>query len=347
MKSKNIYLKTCPNFLYFKSGIKFALNILSILYTSYSYAGFFVPTSENDCTTVDLRQDFYLKMRNQQETSWCFAHAASDLLQFTYKIPEQISAADIAINYSETNVSKTLSFIKKLFGNHNQTPAETGFIKLAIDDILPQGYCPESSLPSEKWLKIEGSGTQAEIEITEAISETLALQEKIHRDHIQTSDKLPWYFKFENITKETFFDILSKTSRKKLFAKIRESACFNHRKPFSNSIINTKFSVKNKNIIKSIHQKLTQRLPVTIDFFSDVLRNYENPKKRIDELHTVLIYGRKFDHKKEQCMLLVKDSYGEQCKKYDQSIECEGGNLWLSEEKIFNSMTSSLKIMGY
>ena len=333
-KRKNFFLKTILSYFFI---------LFTVVFNSfYSVANQFEPSSPSYCSNIDLRQDFELKMRNQQETSWCFAHAASDLLQFQYRISEQISAADIAISYSETDISKAITNLKKIFGNRNKTPAETGFIKIAIDNILNQGYCPESALPSEKWLKVDRNGNQTEIEITQAISEIADIQEKIQRKDYKGPNELPWYFKFENINQETFFNTLLSTSKKNIFTRLKDIACFYTRKPFPNLELNPVFKLKSKNNLQSIHQMLDNRTPVTIDFFGDVLRNYKNPKKRINELHTVLVYGRKFDSEKNKCMFLIKDSYGEQCNKYDKLIECEKGNLWLAEDKIFNSMTSSL-----
>jgi len=324
------------------TGLFFLLSMNS--FSNSSFAEDFNPITESECTSTDLRNDFHLKMRNQQETSWCFAHAASDLLQFNYRVPVQISAADIAINYSQTNISKLIHFFKKAFGSKNPTPAETGFIKIAVEKIIPQGYCPESALPSDLWTREDSHGNESEVEITEAIAQTLDLQKRIHNGNFRSADELPWYFKFKNISKQTFFSILNGTSQKRVFGKIRESACRNERSPFQNVVSTPSFSIKSKKAMNSIHRSLSLHKPVTIDFFSDVLRHYEKPKKRISELHTVLIYARKYSHQSGECMLLIKDSYGEQCEKYDPVIECELGNVWLSESKIFNSMTSTLKI---
>ena len=78
---------------------KFKLTALLLLLTTpASFAASYYPTPENECTPIDFRETLKLKMRNQNKLSWCFAHAASDYLQYAYHLDEQVSAADVAIN---------------------------------------------------------------------------------------------------------------------------------------------------------------------------------------------------------------------------------------------------------
>ena len=323
-----------------------SLLILLILSSSSADAASYYATSENECKTVDFRESFRLKMRNQNNVSWCFAHAASDYLQYAYQINEQVSAADVAINYSQGKASRLIHFFKSILNPKNRPlPAQTGFIKLAVNKILPEGYCPESALPSDEWSQIDSTSmVESKIEIKQSILDTFEIYKKIQNGEIATSEKLPWFFKFKNIGKEQFFEILKNSKYSQLMVNIRNTACKNERKPFANSLYPSEFAIRGKRIFKKMNASFDQGMPVTIDFFSDLFRHFDHPKNDINELHTVLVYGRKFDSSTGQCTYMIKDSYGEQCTKYDPKISCENGYVWLPENKLFHSMTSELII---
>jgi hypothetical protein len=304
----------------------------------------YVETSENICTPVDFRETFELKMRNQNKLSWCYAHAAADYLQFTYRIPEQISAADIAINYSKSKWSRFVTLVRNTFNKKARgEPAQTGLIKHAVQMIRPQGYCPESSLPSDEWTKIYPDGRTEKVEILTAVMESFQLQKQVRSGAILSSEELPWRYHFQNIsTREEFFNLLRDSKRKNFLSKLRSMACAPDRKPFpSSESVYGKMYIRGPLTFARINGSIDwARAPVTIDFFSDILENYDRPKRRISELHTVLLYGRKFNVETQQCEYLIKDSYGASCEKYDPKIKCESGYLWLPENKLYKQMTS-------
>lgn len=322
------------------------LVLISLLFSSPSFA--YYATSEQECTNVDFRNSFDLKMRNQNNVSWCFAHAASDYLQYTYQVPEQISAADVAINYSQTSASKLVHFFKSIFDPKSKPlPAQTGLIMIAVKKIIPQGYCPESALPSDEWTRVSTDGRENQIEIKQSILDTASLQKKVKNGDYRSASELPWYFKFKNIDRDTFFDILKYSKKSKLMLSLRSAACKNERKPFGNQPIGVNFYIRGKNTFKHMNASFDRGMPVTIDFFSDIFRHFDRPKNNFNDLHTVLVYARKYDESTGQCNYLIKDSYGQQCTKYDPKISCEGGYVWLPENKLYRAMTSELVIQKY
>ena len=298
------------------------------------------------CTTVDFRNQFPLRMRHQQNTSWCFAHSAADFIQFSFLLNEQISAADIALQYSETKISRTMQFIQKLIQKKSGSiPAETGFIKIAMDQALQNGVCPESAFPSESWMKVDAQGNSSKVEITQAILDTFSLQKAIHQKSLSDASLIPWYFDFKHIHREQFFEILKNTNKKTLLSSLRATAC-NPERIHLPEIFKSKFKIRNRKIFQSIHDSFDHDLPVTIDFFSDLLRNSEHPKKSISELHTVLVYGRRMNPMTNECEFMIKDSYGEQCTKYDPLLKCENGYVWLPQHKLKQAMTSALILLN-
>lgn len=301
-------------------------------------------TSEEACTPVDLRQAFPLKMRNQNELGWCYAHSAADYLQFNYKIGEQISAADIAINYSQSKWSRMVTFFRNTFDRAQRGhPAQTGLIKYAVRMILPQGYCPESSLPSDEWTRVGADGQSSRVEILRASLDLFDLQADIRFGKIASPAALPWRYEFKNLrTADAFYELLRASTRKNVLLRLREAACAPDRKPFPETSAPMSFRLKGKRVFQRINSQFDEeQAPLTIDFFSDVLKHYDSPRINVNNLHTVLTVGRRFDADAGECSYLIKDSYGAQCSKYDPKIKCEGGYVWLPESKLYRSLLST------
>jgi len=59
-----------------------------------------------------------------------YAHTAADYLQFYFKLPIQISAADIAVEYNERLWPRILSWFRR------EDVPQSGFIRAALWDAL-------------------------------------------------------------------------------------------------------------------------------------------------------------------------------------------------------------------
>ena len=312
----------------------------------------YIPTSQAQCTSMNFQQVFPMKMRNQNNLGWCYAHAAADLLQYTYKLPIQVSAADIAINYSKSKWSRFVTFFTRIFSRElRKEPPQTGMIKNAVQMILPQGYCPESSLPSDEWTKVDPNTlASSKEEILQSVLDSYDLQNQVHRGVFRSADQLPWYFEFKNIDRDRFFLILKNSSKKTFLETLRKAACGGDRVPFPNHRIGIDFRFRTRHIFQEINAGFDRGTPPTIDFFSDVFYHYDSAKKDISTLHTVLLYGRRFDSEANECVYMIKNSYGANCDHvdsdtglpYDPKLECEAGNIWLPESKMFPAITSRL-----
>jgi hypothetical protein len=317
--------------------------LLSGLIAQSTFA--YVTTPESSCSPIDLRSEFNLQMRNQRGISWCYAHAAADYLQYTYRLPEQISAADIAIHYAGSDISKIMTFFKRLLSKDaREKPPQTGFIIKAVKRAVEAGYCPEWALPSEQWAKVHSNGTREKKDLMESILEMYSLQKDIQSGKYPRPENLPFSYEFEHINRLKFHSILQNNSKAKLLSGIRSAACDPERKPYPISPIKTCFKLRGRRVYQRINDQLSSRMPIAIDFFSGVLGNLDHAKRKIDDLHTVLLYGRKYDAEKKECVYLMKNSYGVDCSQYDSKIKCEAGYLWFPESKLHPYLTSSLSI---
>ena len=324
------------------------LFLLGFLFIQFdSNALDYIATSKDACTPVDFRDVFQLKMRNQRHISWCYAHTAADLLQFTYQIPEQISAADIAINYNtRAGIPKFINFFKQIFSRRSRIAPQTGFIAIAIKKIQNEGsYCPESVFPSETWTKVSlVKNTSSEIELIDAIAQMWNIQKLIQSGAISSAEDLPWYLKFRNIDPNKFFELLKNNSKSKVLEKIRVTACEGNRKPFPRVPFLSHFNLSGMHSFQRVNASFDRGMPVSVDFFSGVFDNYDHYKNKIEDLHTVLLYGRKYDASKNECTYLMKNTEGENCDHYASPLDkqCEKGYLWFPERKMFDVMTSRL-----
>ncbi len=289
------------------------------------------PSNQNTCSDLKLDTSSLGEVRNQGNISWCYAFTASDMLQYTFKTSEKISASDIATNYNKTRIGKLMD----LFLNYGE-PHETGFNKVALIHAMKSGHCPESIFPSEEWVKVTHD-SEEKVLMTEAMKQIKDLHAR--RGEL-TFENLPFYFKFKNIDKETFLSVLkSKNKLKNFYTELRAKACQNERMNFDHQW-KVKMIFRNKNIFKRIHSQLDLGRIIGLDYDSRILENAQNQSIKISSLHTSSIIGRRWNNETNTCQYLIRNSWGDKCERYDQSLECQEGNLWLNESMVFKNMTS-------
>jgi hypothetical protein len=302
----------------------------------------YVPTSEENCSPVDFRKTFPLESRDQKSIAWCFAHSTADALQYVEKTPIQISAADIAINYSKSDWSQFLHFFKRLLSrNERDRPADTGLAKFAAQMIIPQGYCPEAVLPSSDWTRVNVDGTKAQDEIADAALNMFKLQAQVKDGEIPTPADLPYFYEFKHIDQVTFYTLLLTTKKLNLLENLRVAACNGERISFTHPpqlIMN----LRGEHAFENINATLDRKMPLTVDFFSTILLNIDAPLDITKHFHTILLYGREFDRAIGECRYLLKDSHGESCTKYDPRLKCDHGYLSIPESTLFRTMTSDV-----
>lgn len=316
--------------------------IAGLLLTLASDAFAYYSTPESLCTPIDLRTEFPMKIRDQGAINWCYAHATADYLQFYNRLPVQISAADVAIYYNRRFWPRFLQFL------NGDLVAQTGLIRDSLRDLSKTGYCPEEYLPSDRWIKKhqDGALTHTEaVDLKVATQEIAELSEMVSLGiYTQLSD-LPFVYVFKDVSAEQFFEILSRHPLRNLFNELRAQACDAHRTPFPNLIPKSRMHFRGKNTFVRINHVLDQHLPVSVDFFYQVLENQDEFKRKFGEIHTTLLTGRRFNAESGECQYLIKNSYGTDCSSYDPRHQCEGGNIWVNESVLYRAMTSYVHIL--
>lgn len=296
----------------------------------------YYPTSENNCTPLDLRTENLGKVRNQGKVSWCYAFAGADMLEHTFDIKEKISAADIALNYNESFVGRVLDIFID-----NGTPHQTGLNKFSLQKAMKDGYCPESIFPSEKWTKVS-EGKEEVVTLREALDSIVTL----HKDRAKyTSRTLPFWFKFQNMTREKFYAILQNNKARNLFTELRQEVCRDHREMFSTRW-KVKMAIRNKKVFSRLNEQLSLGRTVGLDYDARILANKDHRGVSLNELHTSAIVGRRWNPEARTCEYLIRNSYGTSCDRYDARYECFDGHQWLGESQIYGSMSSIVYMLS-
>jgi hypothetical protein len=310
------------------------------------------PTSEKNCTSLDLRNETLGETRDQHDVSWCYAFAGADMLGHTFNTPEKMSAADIAIGYNETRVGHfvrwlDLNLLKRKDPEVRQMPHQNGFNKVSLINAMRDGWCPESVFPSEAWTKMSRTPegwTAAQVPLAQAMIEISALHEI---KSSLTTENVPFYYSFKNIEASDFVQFLQNKNMSGFYSSLRRAVCRDDRRAFDYKW-KVKMVIKNPRIFSRISEQLEIGRLVGLDYDSRILNNSSNRGVKISELHTSSLVGRRWSSSNKSCEYLIRNSSGKNCNNsgYDPSYECEGGNLWLGESEIYKNMTSVVYMLS-
>ena len=322
--------------------MKKILLILAFPIIAFAYT----PSSEKNCTPIDLRNETLGEVRDQHDVSWCYAFAGADMLAHSFGLTETMSAADIAIGYNETRVGLFVRWLDlNLFKPKNtvvrQMAHQNGFNKVSLLAAMKNGWCPESIFPSDSWTKMsrtDNGWLEAQIPLAQAMIEISALHEI---KKTLTTKNIPYYYSFKNVDASGFVQLLQNKNVANFYSDLRKAVCRDDRHAFSETG-KVKMVIKNPRIFTRISKQLESGRLVGLDYDSRILKNSSNRGVKISELHTSGLVGRRWSSENKSCEYLIRNSWGTDCTNsgYDPSYECEGGSLWLAESQIYQNMTS-------
>lgn len=323
------------------------LFLLIFFICQFAYADM-IPTPQNRCSTIDLRNNSLGEVRNQKKISWCYAFSASDLLNYYLQDPSKISAADLAITYNQTKAGKfmrwvDLNIISRNNDNIRQSAHQTGFTKIALQAALKKGVCPEEVFPSEAWIKIiktPGGEIAEQVNLDQAMLDISSLH---LRRKTLSYENLPYYYKFQNVDQKQFLNIVRANNLTEVYANLANQACAHHRMSVEVPE-KIKMIFRHPGIFKNISLNLERANLVAFDYDSRILKDRNSKGVKIGELHTSLIVGRRWNQSANTCEFLIRNSWGGGCLRYDPSHDCEDGHIWLSEKALYKSSTSIVYI---
>lgn len=325
------------------------LLILMLVLPTLTYA--YVPTQEQGCTSIDLRNETLGEVRDQHDVSWCYAFTSADMLAHTFNISEKMSAADMAIGYNETRIGLfvrwlDLNLLKRKEPNIRQMPHQNGFNKVALVNAMKDGWCPENIFPSESWTKVsrtQEGWSETQVPLAQAMIEISALYDV--KKSI-TYSNLPYYYKFKNIDALSFVQLLQNKNMSGLYSNLRRAVCRDDRQAFDYKW-KTRMVFRNPRIFTRVSEQLEKGRLVGLDYDARILNNSSNRRIKISELHTSSVVGRRWNASYKSCEYLIRNSSGTRCDiGYDPSYECDAGNVWLGESEIYKNMTSIVYMLS-
>lgn len=319
--------------------------------TQWAYAQIFFKTPEKECNPIDLRNEKLEQIRNQKEVAWCYAFTAADHLAYTFNLSETVSAADIAINYNDSDLGLFARWLHQTFGRITRSESEnfmmahqTGFNKVALDRGMRDGYCPERIFPSESWIKMTRVGedwVETKVNLREAM---LAIFNLLKNQDTLTAFNLPFYFHFKNVeSPEEFLALIKGSTSSDFYSRLRKEVCKYDRMPFPERY-KVSMNLKNTRIFQIMNDQLDSERLVGIDYDSRVLEDHTNRSVSLAELHTSSIVARRWNRTQNECQYLIRDSHGKQCTRYDSTYECLGGQVWMNESLLYLNLISMVYI---
>jgi hypothetical protein len=328
--------------------------LLSVFFSTSLWSASYQVTSEKNCSALDLRTPLLEEIRNQKSISWCYAFSAADMLTYTFNLSEKVSAADVAINYNDSDLGTFIRWINTTFSSRRtQSSSETfmmahqnGFNKIALERGMRDGYCPERVFPSESWVKMTRDGDRFVESKSDLKPAMLDIYQLIQNQKLLTVENLPYYFHFKNVeSPEEFLSLLKGSKPDNFYSKLRTQVCQFDRIHFA-STYSVAMELKNGWTFVSMNKNLNLGRLVGMDYDDRITSDHTNRSITMSELHTSAIVGRRWNVLKKECAYLIHDSRGKGCDRYDPTYECLGGQIWVEESLLFPNIVSTVTILA-
>lgn len=325
---------------------------LTALFLACEFAAASAPKS---CGEFDLRSQFGA-VRDQGHIGWCYAFAYADLLGQTLKmkVPDKVSAMDVATTYA----SNDASFYGKSLEQRNAVLD----LKIASDSYLERGrLCTESQIPSETMKKavsdpfaaLSGEEDESAYFVRQKVKNTWAeLSLNPPPDALDLNAKKSPYDVPCNVGA---FDIYSQRRTRDI------SALSNRLNDWVTQYIQSKHdricakdprlekiqarqidinSDGPEKIKREARSLLSAKKPFIIGFDSNPFRK----NKQEGGGHAAVVVGRRWNETSKNCELLVRNSWGGGCDYYRSDIKCEHGNFWASEKELLSKTSQILSL---
>jgi hypothetical protein len=286
------------------------------------------------CGDIDLRSEFVRRnlpdRRHQDTTGWCYAFVGADLV--SYELGQNISPADIARQYINTERPASLASLEAVMSNPNlvaqDQPLGGGFTKRALEATGTGGFCLESDFPSEDYSWSEAQ-EQAMIAMYPNKDRPM---ECLYSDSI-----VPL---FTGAATADLLAIVRANDFRRILNRLPESVCRSRIPLPSNLTVENlvkkggePFDHQGHNVFyQGIDDVLSGSRPVSLAINSSVL---QRPTPRLRSLrntnHQVVLAGRRFNAESGRCEYLIRNS-DSSCQTYHSEYECENNHAWVPRE---------------
>lgn len=288
-----------------------------------------------NCTSVDIRlyqsptmQSYFATVRNQRDTGWCYAFAASDLLSDRLQRP--VSAFAVAYDYNSklTAFDHFLRKVNQAVGPDKEYFPDGGWIEIALKQVLANHIlCSESEAPSE-------------VNSVSAKKSFLSWSSDFEHQSLKTSTLRGL---FPRLTQQQAGALLTQTysSHSSLFEVMYESSqvsCTLIITPAHISLANANNSdIEPLDFIDGALDQNRPR-PAAILIHSNLVFKEDDSsffEKLLGDHYSVVI-GRQIHG--ADCEYLIRDSFGKDCSQYrTEGIRCNGdGTYWIQKDLLMD-----------
>lgn len=260
-------------------------------------------------------------VRNQDSVGWCYAFTLAD--QMSFMTGKRISGAAIAVNYNSKN-----RWLYRLFEPYCGE-AEAGWGGTEVEAAFfsrKSGLCLESQFPSEN----NGPGR--------IYDKIVAIENARKAGNAQKFKECSLNL-FPSLKHEDIMEVLKTSSKEELIKSLSDKACTNRvpMPPLKMSYYaNPLYSPAR--MVQKIDEALASGKLPSIAYPSAMLYNADNSIRKAS--HASPIVGRKWDAGKNQCVYLIRNSYGPGCRQYDRRHECKNGHIWVPKSVLVKGVTS-------
>lgn len=286
----------------------------------------------NDCSPVDLRGPTLGAPRDQGDTGWCFNYAAADLLDF--HISKRVSVTDLGIQNHEKSPSGVLTLDR--FSKPDAKIGYGGRISNALKRVRRGYVCLEDDLSSESFAKItetvargNRSQTSANLDIKAANLEILKIKKAL-----DAGSKPASWIAFPGLERAAFYKILKNNRADEIWENLIQASCGDRREATGHFKIDQK---------TSMDQALDQGKIIGIEYDAAILKS-KNSSEYYPHASTVV--GRRANPRTGKCELLIRNTWGEDCKGYRRDLECDRGNIWVDRAELDDVVSGTVVIQS-
>ena len=325
---------------------------------------------QTECTEIDLRDQFG-EVRNQGDTSWCYAEASADLLTGFFKTRTlgTMSAFQLAMIYNyafEGSLNSQGGNMADTLKTSLRRPRETD----SEDERLKFGFCPNAL----------GFETGGGMSLASKISRLQELKKifDLSKSDPEAQNKFSSLSKtylarggmLSQITEIQIVNALEKSNPGNFLLRFADLIC-------RNRVYNTDLNINVVSHLKTVEGTLVPihgpscDEKVDFDLLPDIHREISNhnavavgyssalitPRMNLDAIsagHAGVIVGRRWDS--GSCQLLIRNSWGSECSttgpgeksvsRYSSRVQlCEQGNLWVKEEDLAKTLNSAIYLL--
>ena len=207
--------------------------------------------------------------------------------------------------------------------------AESGNVQRCMEESIDKGFCLEKDAPSESFSHVLAKiCSQRKLCATSLMGVLKLIYDKAGKDSLRSSNPLQCDLyavakaAYPSIPANELKDIVSQTTRDKVFYDLAEAACQRElRYSLMDTVTFTKPSIKNvkgslgnnENIFSALDQKLEEGQIVGVNYYSSFLLH---PGVKPDGGHASSIVGKRFNPENCQVEYILRNSWGPSCGHY-------------------------------